>query len=128
MLKIQNCRFCGSKPIKDKLSTVKRDNTYRIRCVNELCPYPLSIVRASEESAIEAWNRKTNNQMSDIIQSAIDRDLKRLFKYICDDYDLKAMCQTCSSYKKNSHDYNECLNKPCFKFYRCYKYLDWILD
>ena len=35
------------------------------------------------------------------------------------------MCKHCERYCGKEHDYEECLDMMCFKFYLAYVYLDW---
>ena len=37
--------------------------------------------------------------------------------------ELREMCENCDSYCGYEHDYGECENKPCFRFWLSYKYL-----
>lgn len=39
--------------------------------------------------------------------------------------DLYSMCSRCSDFTGKSHCYNDCLDKPCFRFYLAYEYLEW---
>lgn len=54
----------------------------------------------------------------------IDDDYKTLKNYLHEDKELQDMCQRCEEWCGENHDYDECLNKPCFTFYRCYKFLE----
>ena len=38
---------------------------------------------------------------------------------------LKDMCGHCERYCGEQHDYEECLNMPCFKCFLGYEYLKW---
>lgn len=40
--------------------------------------------------------------------------------------ELRAMCERCERYCGNEHDWNECLDMPCFQFYLAYEYLEWV--
>lgn len=35
------------------------------------------------------------------------------------------MCHACEDWYGEQHDYDECLDKPCFMFYQCYRYLEY---
>lgn len=39
--------------------------------------------------------------------------------------ELREMCKNCESYCGKQHNYEECYEKPCFKFWLAYKYLEW---
>lgn len=39
--------------------------------------------------------------------------------------ELREMCSHCEKYCGIDHDYEECKDGPCFKFWLCYKYLEW---
>lgn len=39
--------------------------------------------------------------------------------------ELRKMCQNCEGYAGKDHDYYECQNKWCYKFWLAYKYLEW---
>ena len=45
--------------------------------------------------------------------------------YFADDLMLSGMCQSCSNYTGHKHKYETCMDRPCFKFYLGYKYLEW---
>lgn len=40
--------------------------------------------------------------------------------------ELKEMCKICECWYGAKHDYNECRNKPCFRFWLAYQYLLWV--
>lgn len=40
--------------------------------------------------------------------------------------ELREMCQRCERYCGEQHDWEECLDTPCFKFYLAYEYLEWL--
>lgn len=42
--------------------------------------------------------------------------------------DLRTMCQNCECYCGNEHDYEECKEKNCFRFWLAYVYLEWYLS
>ncbi|WP_407453536.1 hypothetical protein [Methanobrevibacter sp.] len=39
--------------------------------------------------------------------------------------DLKKMCESCEGYCGEEHNYEECRNMQCFKFYLSHVYLNW---
>lgn len=45
--------------------------------------------------------------------------------YLKDQNELYEMCKHCENYCGKNHDYEECRNSMCFKFYLAYVYLDW---
>lgn len=40
--------------------------------------------------------------------------------------ELREMCQNCEAYCGSEHEYGECEDKMCFKFWLAFKYLEWI--
>lgn len=45
--------------------------------------------------------------------------------YINEQKELYDMCKNCESYCGKEHDYEDCRNKNCFKFWLAYEYLEW---
>lgn len=39
--------------------------------------------------------------------------------------ELREMCKCCETYCGKEHDYEECKDKQCFRFWLAYKYLNW---
>lgn len=39
--------------------------------------------------------------------------------------ELREMCQNCEVYCGLEHEYEECRQKPCFRFWLAYKYIGW---
>lgn len=39
--------------------------------------------------------------------------------------ELKEMCSQCERYCGKEHDYEECKNMMCFKFFLAFEYLEW---
>lgn len=39
--------------------------------------------------------------------------------------ELREMCMACEAWHGAEHDYNDCRNKPCFKFWFADQYLLW---
>lgn len=39
--------------------------------------------------------------------------------------ELHQMCKSCEEWYGAEHDYENCINKPCFKFWLAYEYLRW---
>ena len=40
--------------------------------------------------------------------------------------ELREMCEYCERYCGDNHEYEDCLNMACFRFYLAYEYLEWI--
>ena len=40
--------------------------------------------------------------------------------------ELREMCKCCEVDCGKEHDYDECRNKPCFRFWLAYEYLGWM--
>ena len=57
-------------------------------------------------------------------QEQLKEDLPRIMRYANQDEELEEMCSRCKEWSGEEHDYSECLGKPCFTFYRAFKYLD----
>ena len=51
--------------------------------------------------------------------------LKPYMKDIKCTQELRKMCNHCEKYCGPEHDYDECKDNPCFKFWLCYEYLKW---
>lgn len=39
--------------------------------------------------------------------------------------ELREMCNICECYYGKDHNYDDCKDKPCFKFWLAYEYLEW---
>lgn len=39
--------------------------------------------------------------------------------------ELREMCKNCEAYYGDEHDYTECRNRMCFKFFLAFEYLNW---
>lgn len=65
---------------------------------------------------------KTENQLKETY--------KHIKPYLSDTDDnateLRKMCKNCECYCGKEHDYKECVDNPCFRFYLAYEYLEWI--
>ena len=62
-----------------------------------------------------------------------ERQLKECYEHIKPYMDseettkeLREMCKRCDSYCGSEHDYEECREKPCFRFWLGYEYLKWV--
>lgn len=63
--------------------------------------------------------------MNAITERQIKDDWKRIKPYLnCEFPELKEMCKRCEEWLGEKHDYMECIDRPCFIFFRCYAYLD----
>lgn len=40
--------------------------------------------------------------------------------------ELREMCKSCEVYCGKEHNYEECENKACFRFWLAYEYLQWV--
>ena len=40
--------------------------------------------------------------------------------------ELREMCKHCEKYCGKEHDWEDCLDTPCFRFYLAYEYLEWL--
>ena len=66
------------------------------------------------------------------MDNEIERQLEECYEHIKpymdnekESRELYDMCKNCESYCGKEHDYEDCRNKNCFKFYLAYKYLEW---
>lgn len=51
--------------------------------------------------------------------------IKNYMKHEDTTEELKEMCSVCELYSGSEHDYEECRNKMCFKFWLAFQYLEW---
>lgn len=68
-----------------------------------------------------------NKKTEDNIQESYNQ-CKPYLKYLStlkDLSELKSMCEICEAWYGEEHDYEDCLQKPCFRFFLCYNYLNW---
>lgn len=42
--------------------------------------------------------------------------------------ELREMCKSCDVYCGKEHDYLECRERPCFRFWLCYEYMRWAIS
>lgn len=62
------------------------------------------------------------------IDGQIEECRKRMKPYMKDEectHELREMCKSCETYCGEEHNYDECKNKPCFRFWLGYEYLKW---
>ena len=54
----------------------------------------------------------------------LEEDLPRILSYI-DTFDaLKEMCMNCENWYGDEHNYEECMDMPCFTFFRAFEFLE----
>lgn len=59
------------------------------------------------------------------MQRKLEESYKHIKPYLDDEEILKDMCKHCERYCGKQHDYEECLDMPCFKCFLGYSYLEW---
>ena len=62
------------------------------------------------------------------IERQLEESYKNISNYLSDEEstkELRKMCKNCERYCGKSHDYTECRDMQCFKFYLAYNYLKW---
>jgi len=63
-----------------------------------------------------------------IINQRIEESYRHIKPYMDDlesTKELREMCKFCEKYCGQKHDYTECENMPCFRFWLVYEYLKW---
>lgn len=63
-------------------------------------------------------NKETNRQLEESYNH-----IKPYIKTCCPE--LEKMCDKCENYCGKEHDYEECKDEICFKFFLAFKYLEW---
>ena len=59
MSELKPCPFCG----KSKVGAIKKENKYRIVCVNPNCHItPHTNWEDTKQNAVEEWNRRADNE------------------------------------------------------------------
>ena len=63
-------------------------------------------------------------------QAKVERKLEEVLerfgiKELAKEKELIEMCKNCEGYCGEEHDYTECKDKKCFKFFLAYYYLQW---
>ena len=56
----------------------------------------------------------------------IEESYNHIKPYLKDDTERRDMCLRCECYMAPEHDYEDCRDMPCFRFYLAYKYLEWL--
>lgn len=66
-------------------------------------------------------------------QERVNRKLQESWEHInpyIDDEsingELHKMCKVCEAWYGAEHDYKNCIDKPCFRFWLAYQYLLWV--
>ena len=59
------------------------------------------------------------------MERKIEESYAHIKPYLNEQKILKDMCKHCEGYCSDQHDYEECLDKPCFKCFLGYSYLEW---
>ena len=60
-------------------------------------------------------------------EDRINSDLARAMRYANVNEDLREMCRRCEEWCGEEHDYQECIGRACFTFWRAFYYLDYFL-
>ena len=66
--------------------------------------------------------------MKDETRKQLDESYNHIKPYLNDESitpELRQMCLNCERYCGNEHDYTECCNMMCFKFYLAFEFLEW---
>lgn len=63
--------------------------------------------------------------MDNKMKRKLDESYNHIKPYLKNQKILKDMCQYCGDYCGEDHDYEECLDMPCFKCFLGYAYLQW---
>jgi len=70
--------------------------------------------------------KKTEAEMDEKkFERKIEESYNHIKPYLKDQKILKEMCGHCERYCGKEHDYEECLQMPCFRCYLGYAYLEW---
>ena len=59
------------------------------------------------------------------LESQLEEAYQHIKPYLKYQVELPEMCKHCERYCGKNHDYDECTDMMCFKFYLAYVYLDW---
>lgn len=60
-----------------------------------------------------------------MLEKQLDEAWHNIRPYLKQQREIREMCQKCEAYCGKEHDYSECLNQKCFRFYLAYHYLQW---
>ena len=69
--------------------------------------------------------KKDKESMNNEFQRKLDESYQHIKPYLASQEILKDMCSYCERYCGGDHNYEECLNMPCFKCFLGYSYLAW---
>lgn len=61
-------------------------------------------------------------------QRQLEECYRHMGNYIHDESvtaELREMCKNCKIYCGLQHDFEECKDRPCFRFWLAYEYLEW---
>lgn len=59
------------------------------------------------------------------MERRLEDSYEHINQHLDDKKELKDMCSRCERYRGKRHNYDECLDMPCFKFFLGYLYLKW---
>lgn len=116
MSELKPCPFCGGKAELDS-------EYHKVSCALEwgsCSVMPETWGCDTDEEAIEAWNRRVGMNIDD----KLDEQYKLIKNYIKEDQELKEMCNRCGNYLGEEHDYEDCRNEQCFRFFLGYRSLE----
>lgn len=63
--------------------------------------------------------------MNEKMKKKLEESYNHIKPYLKDQEILRDLCSWCERYNGRKHDYEECLDMPCFKCYLGYEYLRW---
>ena len=76
----------------------------------------------NEDQLEEWWNMSK-------IEQQLEECYEHMKPYMRDEEsteELRSMCERCEQYCGKAHDYDECRDMPCFKFWLGWEYLNWM--
>ena len=59
------------------------------------------------------------------MERKLEESYNHIKPYLEDQEILKDLCSWCERYNGHKHNYEECLDMPCFKCFLGYSYLEW---
>lgn len=63
--------------------------------------------------------------MTNTVKRKLAEAEKHILPYIRQEKCLREMCKRCEQFCGKEHDYSECKNMWCYKFFLAYTYLEW---
>ena len=63
--------------------------------------------------------------MNKKMQRKIEESYNHIKPYLNEQEILRDLCSWCEKYNGYKHNYEECLDMPCFKCFLGYSYLEW---